>query len=61
MNSKDFAKQYVATLSDEELCGEVLSWEFPRETTEEELLEAVKKTRSRAFSQTPFRSKRSSF
>ena len=49
MKDKEFAKQYVATLSDEELCGEVLSWQFSKSTTEEELLEAVKKNKISSF------------
>lgn len=49
MNSKEFARKYVAGLSDEDLCGEILSWEFSRETTEEELLEAVKKNKISGF------------
>lgn len=49
MTSKEFAKQYVATLTDEELCAEILSWEFSRETTEEELLAAVKKNKISGF------------
>ena len=34
-------KSYVSELTDEELVGEVLSWQFSQNTTEEELLEAV--------------------
>lgn len=49
MTSKEFAKQYVATLTDEELCGEVLSWEFSKDTPEEELLEAVKRNKISSF------------
>lgn len=49
MNSKEYAKQFVASLSDEELCGEVLSWEFSSKTTEEELLDAVKKNKISGF------------
>ncbi len=49
MNNREFAKKFVAGLSDEELCGEVLSWEFSKSTTEEELLEAVKKNKISGF------------
>ena len=38
-------KGYVSKLSDEELVGEVLSWEFSANTTNEELLKAVKKNK----------------
>jgi len=49
MTSKEFAKQYVATLTDEALCAKILSWEFSRETTEKELLAAVKKNKISGF------------
>ena len=47
---KDFDyKKYVAELTDEELVGEVLSWEFSKNATEEELLEAIKKNKVSSF------------
>lgn len=42
-------KAYVAALTDEELCAEVLSWQFDREATEEELLDFVKKNKVSGF------------
>ena len=42
-------KGYVSELSDEELVGEVLSWEFSSNTTNEELLAAVKKNKISSF------------
>ena len=42
-------KGYVSELSDEELVGEVLSWEFSANTTNEELLAAVKKNKISCF------------
>ena len=42
-------KGYVASLTDEELVGEVLSWEFNKSSTEEELLLAVKKNKLSSF------------
>ncbi len=47
---KDFnARDYVLSLTDEELCGEVLSWEFTQSTTNEELLRAVKESKISSF------------
>ena len=43
------AKSYVRSLTDEELCGEVLSWEFSPRTTNEELLRAVKENHISSF------------
>lgn len=40
---------YVASLTDEELVGEVLSWEFSKNATDEELLLAVKKNKLSSF------------
>ncbi len=45
----NFVKDFVASLSDEELVGEVLSWQFSGNTTEEELLEAVRKNKISSF------------
>ena len=42
-------KDYVASLTDEELCGEVLSWDFSRDSSEEELLRAVKENKISSF------------
>ena len=50
INMKEFDfKKYVAELTDEELVGEVLSWDFSSKTTDEELLEAVKKNKISCF------------
>ena len=49
MKANEFVKQYVSKLSDEELCGEVFSWQFSKSTTEEELLEAVKDNKISSF------------
>ena len=38
-------RSYVASLTDEELCAEVLSWEFSSKVTDEELLYFVKKNK----------------
>lgn len=48
MNNLDI-KRYVASLTDEELVGEILSWEFSPSITEDELLEAVKKKKISSF------------
>ena len=48
MNNFDY-KKYVAELTDEELVGEVLSWEFSKNATEEELLDAIKKNKVSSF------------
>ncbi len=48
MNDFD-VKGYVASLTDEELVGEILSWEFPKDISNEELLLAVKKNKLSSF------------
>ena len=42
-------KGYVASLTDEELVGEVMSWEFSAKTTNEELEAAVKNSKISSF------------
>ena len=42
-------KKYVADLTDEELVGEVLSWDFSQNASDEELLDMIKKNKISSF------------
>ncbi len=42
-------KGYVASLTDEELCGEVLCWQFSENMTDEELVSSIRKNKISSF------------
>ena len=49
-NNLDFdVKSYVASLSDEELCAEVLCWQLRKDMTNEEIVDFFKKNKASSF------------